>query len=83
MRRFLMDREEERFGGIALSQPIQRHVRGEVGHITGVLFAAVLGDEHRIEILPLSRQNPPVGVVGDGSIQMPFADHRRLIACFA
>ncbi len=78
-----MTHDKERARSIPLFDEVDRLIGDDVGRISLLRMFSFLIDEHRIEIMSLSRNDHPMiessRFVSLPLAQMPFADQRRLI----
>ena len=74
--------EEEGFFRIAIVEPLDGLVGGDVGAVAGeLLFAAVHLKEDGIVVAALSGENFPVVEPYRIRNEMPFSKHRGVVAC--
>ena len=89
VRRLVLEHQHERFVGRAIIlQPCERLVGNDVRRVAGVFlddhFARVVGRTHRrIVIRPLPNQDVEVIKTGRNALEVPLADHRRLVTHLA
>src|SRR5690348_14861821 len=80
VRRLVVRHQKERFLAIALPEPIDAEIANEVGAVAFVLFLSGCGEKGWIVVDPLTGENIPIVESRGIGFQMPFADHRGLIA---
>ena len=80
MRRFVLIEKSERFGSVAALEIIQREIRDEIGDVAFVLDLGSVLDEHRIVVVALVYEDPPLVETGRVRLQMPLPHDGRLVA---
>ncbi len=79
MRRFVVTHQEKWAAGIAFLQPVEREVADQVSAITSGFFLLSHRDEGGIVIYALTGKNLPEIESRGVALQMPLANHRRVI----
>ena len=74
-----MEEQAEGLVGIAVFQPLEGDVRGDVRGIAGTDDSFPVADEHGIVIVALAGEDVPVVEPRRVAHQVPFPDHRRLV----
>ena len=81
MRRLVLAHQEKRLLPVpVILEPVDGSVGHQVSHVSLITYGALGGDEVRVVVVTLSRQDRPVIETRGIRLQMPLAHERRLVA---
>ena len=80
MRRLVLAHQQERAIFVALVQPLDRQLGGQIGCMAFDPHAAILGAEVRVVVVALTGKNHPLVEALRIGRQVPFANQGRLVA---